>query len=234
MTQQVDFERAWLSKLSTCLQEAAGEETRLRVMAGSEVLSAVSSSAEVITWTKGAMERLEALVDGETASRVMTGCACHHSKEGLQAARRAYEETGDLAAAHRMLQRQFEAFLRDSLGLREEYVREVVGRGWGLAGILEGNRILATKIPKSGNLVAYLEETDPERKRRYYCHCPRVRDALQTGDSLPAAYCYCGAGFYKGIWEEILQAAVEVEVLKSVLSGDDVCSIAVYLPLEAG
>ena len=233
MTETFDFERAWLANFSTCLNEAAGEETRQQVMAGSDGLSAESSSEDVIAWTRGAMERLGALVDEQTASQVMTGCACQYPKQGLRAARQAYEETGDLSVVHGMLQSQFEAFLRGSLELKEEYVEEVVSRGWGLAGILDGNRILATKIPKSGYLAAYMEETDPEKRRQYYCHCPRVRDILQAQESLPLTYCYCGAGFYKGIWEEILQEPVEVEVLESVLGGDEVCSIAVYLPVKS-
>jgi predicted hydrocarbon binding protein len=232
MTVMYDFERAWLIKFSTCLDEVAGEETRRQVMAGSDTLSAESSSEEVIAWTQGAMERLGALADEHTARQVMTGCACQYPKQGLQAARLTYEKTGDLALVHGMLQAQFEAFLRHSLELREEYVEQVVGRGWGLAGILDGNRILATKIPKSGYLAAYMEETDPEKRRQYYCHCPRVREILKTQESLPVSYCYCGAGFYKGIWEEILQEPVEVEVLESVLDGAEVCSIAVYLPVE--
>lgn len=230
MTQIVDFERAWLEKFAASLEEAAGEEARREVMAGSEGLSAQSSGGEVIAWTQGAMERLAAAVGEETARRVMAGCACQAPREGLQAARQAYEEMGNLARAHAMLQAQFEAFLRGSLALKEEYVQKVVGRGWGMAGILQGDRVLATKIPKSGYLAAYLEETDPEKKCQYYCHCPRVRESLQTGKSLPVTYCYCGAGYYKGIWEEILQAPVEVEVLQSVLGGDEVCSVAVYLP----
>jgi predicted hydrocarbon binding protein len=48
--------------------------------------------------------------------------------------------------------------------------------------------------------------------------------------ALPEDYCYCGAGFYKGIWEEILGEPVEVEVLESVLQGGDVCRIAIHLP----
>jgi predicted hydrocarbon binding protein len=232
MTEALDFERMWLTKFSACLDEAAGEETRQQVMAGSDALSAESSSEEVIAWTQGAMERLEALVDEQVAQQVMTGCACQYPTEGLQAARQAYEKTGDLSLVHRTLQAQFEVFLRDSLELKEEYVEQVVGRGWGLAGILEGNRIIATKIPKSGYLVAYMEEPDPERRRQYYCHCPRVREMLKTQETLPVSYCYCGAGFYKGIWEEILQEPVTVEVLESVLDGAEVCSIAVYLPVE--
>jgi hypothetical protein len=234
MTQNFDFERAWLEKFSACLDEAAGQETRNQIMAGSDDLSAQSSHEVVIAWTQRAMERLEALVDEETANRVMTGCACQYPKQGLQAARQAYEATGDLAAAHRILQAQFETFLRDSLVLKEEQVETVVSKGWGLAGILEENRILATKIPKSGNLPAYLEEPDADKRRQLYCHCPRVREVLKTRESLPVTYCYCGAGYYKGIWEEILQAPVQVEVVQSVLGGDDVCSIAIYLRAEAG
>ena len=233
MAVSFDFERAWLAKLSACLDEAAGEETRQQVMTGSECLSDQSDRAAVHDWTQQAMERLESLVDEETAQRVMTGCACQHPKQGLQAARRAYEETGDLIAAHHILQTQFEAFLRDSLELEEGHIETVVDRGWGLAGILAGNRILATKIPKSGHLADYLNEADPEKRRQSYCHCPRVRDILRTGGSLPVTYCYCGAGFYKGIWEEIVQAPVEVQVLKSVLTGDEVCTIAVGLPVAS-
>jgi predicted hydrocarbon binding protein len=56
-----------------------------------------------------------------------------------------------------------------------------------------------------------------------------VREILKYGETLPKTYCYCGAGFYKGIWEEILQKPVEVEVLESVLDRGEVCKIAIYL-----
>jgi predicted hydrocarbon binding protein len=87
-------------------------------------------------------------------------------------------------------------------------------------------------IPKSGYLFEYLMEADPEKRRETYCHCPRVRDALKISETIPPIYCYCGAGFYIGIWEEILQKPVEVEVLETVLSGDVVCKIAIQMPLN--
>ena len=67
-----------------------------------------------------------------------------------------------------------------------------------------------------------MQESDPQRKRQLYCHCPRIRDVLQSGAYLSPTYCYCGAGYYKGLWEEITQRQVEVEVLESVLDGGDV------------
>ena len=116
--------------------------------------------------------------------------------------------------------------------LDSELINEIVKRGWGLAGIKEGDTIIATKIPKSGFLVEYMNEKDPEKKRQYYCHCPRIRDALKSSERISPIYCYCGAGFYRGIWEEILQEPVKVGVLETVLKGDDVCKIAIYLPRE--
>jgi hypothetical protein len=232
MPEKFDFERAWLAKFSGGLDEVAGEEIRVEVMQGNEALSSDSSRDEVIAWSRMAMERLEARVDEEGQKSIMTGCACQYPRSGLQDVRKEYEATQDIDVAHRMLQERFEAFLRNTLELGDELFAEVVRRGWGLAGIKQGDTIIATKIPKSGYLVQYMQETDPEKKRQYYCHCPRVRDALQTGVTISPTYCYCGAGFYKGIWEEILQAPVEVEVLESVLKGDQVCTIAIRLPYE--
>lgn len=48
--------------------------------------------------------------------------------------------------------------------------------------------------------------------------------------TLSPTYGYCGAGFYQGLWEETLQQPVEVELLQSVLAGDDACRFAIRLP----
>jgi len=229
MPEQVDFERAWLTKLSGSLDEVAGAGVRAKVMQGSDRLSSASSSRDVIGWSKAAMERLDALVDEDVRGRIMTACACRYPKSGLQPAREKYAATGDIDLALGMLQEKFEAFLRGVLELDDELIGEIVKRGWGLAGVRKGDTIIATKIPKSGYLIEYMNEADPVKKRQYYCHCPRVRDALKSSETISATYCYCGAGYYKGIWEEILQRPVRVEVLESVLAGGEVCKVAVHL-----
>jgi hypothetical protein len=233
VVEQVDFERAWLKKLSALLGEVAGEETRAEVMRGSASLSSAASTDEVIHWTQGAMERLDSMVDERSRRAILTGCACQYPVAALQGVRQTYEESGDIDLAHRMLQEQFEAFLKETLNLDEELIEYVVNRGWGSAGVREGSRIVATKIPKSGNLIQYLREDDPAKKRQLYCHCPRVRDALKSSVRISPTYCYCGGGFYKGIWEEILHGPVEVELLESVLQGSDVCKFAIHLPSGA-
>lgn len=229
MTEIVDFEQAWLAKLSHCLGEVAGDEVQSIVMEGSDTLSADNEPIEIIHWTQRAMERLEELVDEEGLKSIMTGCACQYPKSDLRDLRKEYEVSKDIDLVHRMLQERFESFLRETLNLEEELVVQVVQKGWGLAGVLSDDRIIATKIPKSGYLVEYLKEADPGRRRQIYCHCPRVRDALALSERLSQSYCYCGAGFYKGIWEEILQKPVDVEVLESVLAGGEVCKVAIYL-----
>jgi hypothetical protein len=225
-----DFERAWLAKFSTSLAEIAGEEIRNEVIRGSEGLSSDSDRQEVIAWSRAAMARLESLVDQTKCKQIMNGCACRYPESDLLPIREAYTATKDIDIAHQMLQAQFVSFLEDTLQLSDEHVKELTQRGWGSAGVRQGNSIVATKIPKSGNLLAYMAETDPVKKRQYYCHCPRVRDALRISESLSPTYCNCGAGFYKGIWEVILQQSVEVDVLETVLAGGQVCRFAIHLP----
>lgn len=230
MTESFDFERYWLTKFGNCIEAVGGSVVRQQIMDGSYTLSDETDRAEVISWTQGAVRRLESLLDEKQQKQVMTGCACQYPKENLQEMRRVYAETGDVRLVHQMLLDQFTAFLRHTLELSEEMIADILGRGWGAAGVLEEDRIIATKIPKSGYLREYMAETDPAKKRALYCHCPRVRDALKMGKSLSTTYCYCGAGFYKSMWEEILQQPLEVELLQSVLNGDEVCQVAVLLP----
>jgi predicted hydrocarbon binding protein len=231
MKSEQDFERVWLDKLSRSIKQDVGQDIAQAVMQGSEGLTLESPRQEVIDWSIGAMDRLDELVEDDAQRRsIMVSCACQHTKQDLQDVRDRYQATRDLELAHHMLQLKFERFLQDTLELSNEYIEEVLARNWGLAGVLEGNTIRATKIPKSGQLKAYLEEPDPEIRRQLYCHCPRVRDMVKSKSKISLTYCYCGAGFYQGIWEEILQEPVMVEILESVLSGGDECKVAIHLP----
>ena len=178
------------------------------------------------------MERLDSLVDEEDRKQIMTGPACQYPKASLREIRERYEETKDIDLAHQMLQEQFESFLTETMQLDDEMVEEIVRRGWGAAGVRQGDTIIATKIPKSGFLVEYMNETDPQKKRQLYCHYPRIRDVLKSSDTLSPTYCYCCAGFYRGIWEEILGQPVVVELPESVLKGDEACKVAAYLPSD--
>ena len=228
--EKFDFERYWQNKLTRGVDQHLGEGTRQEILKDGEKLSDESPAGEKITWTCQALDRLAEVTDGKTRQEILAQCACHYPVEDLQGVKVAYQENGDVDGAISMLQDKFEYFLRETLELEEELIKIILAQGWGLAGVRDGNRITATKIPKSGFLRQYFNEDDPLQKRRYYCHCPRVRDGIENEPVLPLTYCYCGAGFYKGIWEEILEEPVEVEMLESVIQGDEVCKIVVHLP----
>ena len=215
---QENFEKYWLNKFATCIEEHTSPGTK-------DIIRGTVGSP--IPWTMAAMERLTANVDEPTARKIMVDCACQYSKKMLEEMKETYVENGDLEEVHAMLQAQFIVFLREIMKFDESIIKDIVSRGWGAAGTLKDGKILATKIPKSGNLLEYLKEPDQEKRRQLYCHCPRIRDILTTDEKLNPIYCYCGAGFYKGIWEEITGQDVKVEVVKSVLKGDDVCSILI-------
>lgn len=226
-----DFERRWRNKFSKALDDVVGDDARRKVMEGDEGLTEESSSKEVIEWTQKAMNRLEKLTNEKERIEVMTECACQYPRERLEHIRKRYAETGDLQLVHGMLQEQFLTTTKDFLGLDEEQLENIERWGWGVAGMLKGNTIIATKMPFEFR--KYFEAASPEEKRYRFCHCQTIRGIIMKGEIFPVTYCYCGAGFYKGIWEHILQRPVKVEVLESVLKGDDVCRIAIHLPPDA-
>ncbi|MFX0086100.1 MAG: DUF6144 family protein [Candidatus Hodarchaeota archaeon] len=97
------------------------------------------------------------------------------------------------------------------------------------AGLREGNKVIITKVPYMTK--QYLNETDERKKHYYYCHCPWVREALKEEDQpVNPIFCNCSGGYYKNYWEAILEQPVKVELLESVLMGDQVCKFALHLP----
>ena len=89
--------------------------------------------------------------------------------------------------------------------------------------------IISTKMPFDWE--EYWAEDSPEMKKFHYCHCPRVRDVMKDKiDPINETYCLCGGGFYKRIWEHILDKPVRVKVLQTVMQGDPICQFAIHLP----
>ena len=96
-------------------------------------------------------------------------------------------------------------------------------------GVREGNLVYETKIPY--NAKAYLEETDPEKKRYHYCHCPWAKESIRKGTlTVSPTFCQCSAGFTKRPFEVIFGQSLQTDVIESVLQGDDVCRFAIHLP----
>ena len=227
---QFDFEKQWQNKLATSIDDHAGKSIREFVMGDQSENCDPQEQDEVIHWTNRALHRLAQSVKSKSVKDIMLGCACQYPADQLLELRGLFAQTKNIKLVHEKLQERFETFLRNSVNLASEHIEFILENNWGLAGILQGNSIIATKIPKSGNLQAFFSESDPRRRRELYCHCPRLQGQWKEADPVPKAYCYCGAGFYKGIWEYILNQEVNMEVEETVLSGGDVCRFKIELP----
>jgi hypothetical protein len=92
----------------------------------------------------------------------------------------------------------------------------------------KGRTILVAKNPadREGHAAA---RTARER-RAACCHCGLVKRTILDERELPAEWCHCGGGWYAQLWEGILGRPVRVEVLESVLGGDERCRFAIHLP----
>jgi hypothetical protein len=100
------------------------------------------------------------------------------------------------------------------------------------AGRREGKILYETKIPYMAK--EFLAAGSSLQRRYYACHCPWAREALKNGDvKLSKALCHCSSGFMKKPWEAIFRQPLKVDILESVLNGDERCRFAIHLPAEA-
>ncbi len=230
MSESFDFDKYWIGKLAKEISEEVGENIANEVLEGSDIISQKSHRNDVFEWSDKAIRKLESLTNDEEIKEILLSCACHQSPEALQPYKDLYVDTENIDLVIQKMQKDFEVFIKDALKLEDKYVQEIVVRKMGFAGVRAGNKIIATKIPKSSFIKEWFEETDPTKKRALFCHCPRIRDALKDKEKiLPKSYCYCGGGYYKNIWETILQKPVEIEILETVMHGDEVCKFAIQL-----
>lgn len=77
-----------INQMSHEIESAAGQAISEKVMAGSESLTAKSSSAETALWVKEAMERFDELADQESRVKAMTNCGLNCSMKNYTAIER--------------------------------------------------------------------------------------------------------------------------------------------------
>jgi hypothetical protein len=206
----------WIGRLRDGLDRLAGEDTRRRVLDGSEGLSPSSDPALKVAWMKGAMERLDAAVEDEGVRReILCGCAHVYPKERIAKLKGDYERLGGVDA------------ILDFIASDPGYD----GAPYYRDSDRERNVILIDKAPQERE--KFEGATDPVVKRAAACHCPIVKAAILRGEEISFTFCNCGAGWFKPVWEGILGKQVEVICEESVLHGDDRCHFAIYLPEDA-
>ncbi len=205
----------WFKKFSDGLDRFSGVEIRKKVMQGSEEINTRSSGDKKAEWIGNAMERVDSLIEKEIRKNVLLSCSHVFPKTRIKPLKSIYKDTNDIDAVITFMHKD----------------RSYAGLSYYEYPIREGNIIYVTKIPF--NPKRYKQSTDEEEKKHHYCHCGLVKGALKSPEvNVSTTFCYCGAGWYKTLWEGIIDKPVEVEVMNTVLQGANNCKFAIHLPLE--
>jgi len=193
---------SWYKRLSNSLAQFVGPIKRDRILEGGENLAEMDERASA-AWVKSAMEKLDRCVTDEAVkTRIMADCSCRCYDEHIEEFRLEYAKNRDI----------------------DRLLDLMHGKVFMVKPERKDNIVYITKAPHSPE--EYRKAKTPRKKRYYFCHCDYVRKV--TGKISPT-YCYCGAGWCKNIWEKVLDRPVRVDIVKSVLQGDEVCRFAVHL-----
>ena len=214
--------REWILKLENALEKYEEHGIKDFILEGKPSIT-LSDQRKFIEFEHESIIKLDTLLSKDQRRNVFSQCSCTYPKDKLQPIKRKFAETKDLKLAHKMLQEQFEKDIEDV-----PFKEQMISNNWGLAGILENDKIIITKIPKYQK--EYFSTNDIEEKRYSYCHCGRDRKEIPEHKQVYSVdYCYCGAGYYKAIWEEIIGKEVKIDVIETVLKGSTICKFVLLL-----
>ncbi len=205
----------WIGSLGQGLERYAGE-TPCRYVLGECAQPGYETPArEKALWVQGMLERLEETVEPDDRRHaILVGCSHIFPQRRVEEMRALYQKTQSLDAVL--------AVMVQAKAHEEEDYYETPQR--------EGNLIRVTKIPFDAK--GFEQAATPQERKLAYCHCPMVKNAMNEGIPLSAVYCYCGAGWYHTLWEGIFEQPVQVDMLRSLLKGDEACEFAIHIPSE--
>ena len=87
--------------------------------------------------------------------------------------------------------------------------------------------ITGTRLERRGN-VLYQSYTPRSYSRPMRCYCTLLWK-LPMSETMSPTYCNCSRGFVKSFWEQVLGRPVEVEVVRSAVTGDTECEFKITL-----
>jgi len=226
-----------MNVLNERLGEHVGEVKRDKILPKEELPPLGLPSSEKIPVTRQVLEKMNKVLTPEECKKVLADVAHGLPRDFRKGEREKYLKAGSIdeylhqkrANAIAELERhRDEGTLFFNQYITEEVINFVKGRPDVLSGERRGNTIYHTKIPYM--VQEYLDATDRRMKRYYTCHCAWARESILKGEEVSSEFCYCSGGFTKQPWEAALDRPLEVELVKSVLKGDDECSFIIHLP----
>jgi predicted hydrocarbon binding protein len=222
----------WLDRFEETLDEFVGEELRIKIIEAGGPIKQSSSTAKKAAWTKCMMNCLEANVDEKTCKKILTNNLHFKSPKSpsFKKLKRMYEKTGNIDDVLKHLHDKWKKRIGDGYGYDSPEYKYVEADPAIEAGKREGNIVYVSKVPYQ--VKEFLEAKDSKVKRYHYCHCGWVRDSIKQSEKeqVSPAFCYCSGGWHKVAFEGIFEQSLEVDVVKSVLKGDEMCTFAIHLP----
>jgi effector-binding domain-containing protein len=200
----------WDRLLAEGAEIVLGVEAHRMIVQGIGSITPSSSFEDYLTWIEGAIGRLDSLtVDAEIKCQIVSHCAHVFPQERIDHLRSIYE-----------------------LGEFDEILGEMYTDDfWYEKPVRRGNVIYMRKNPF--NPEGYANATTPAERRKAYCHCLFVHPYLdEIPPKLSPTFCYCGAGWYRRLWEGILGQPVKIAYLETLLRGNDQCTFTITLPFE--
>lgn len=217
--------------------ERYGETLRDEVFANIGIVPFGTPTPDKPAYMHPVIEKLEAAIGADACRELLSESLRDLPASLYQNDRELYQSSADidkyLTKKKAAFVQQLETCQKDGrLFFAQEITNEVVDFVRNTpemgAGVRAGNIVYETKIPFLTK--EYLAEEDQKLKRYYYCHCPWAREAIKNGGKVAPIFCNCSAGFHKKPWEAIFEQPIHVDVLESVLRGDDLCRFAIHLP----
>jgi hypothetical protein len=198
----------WDKRLEFNLDRVLGEQARKEIMMGREELFTIHSSNEDRTqWIKNMLTRLDKSAKNYEKYEILSCCAHDFSRKRIDKLNSLYKKTRDIDKVLEVMHKDY---------------------AWYENPIREGNIIQVTKIPY--NREGYDKAKTPDERKQNYCHCPLVRNHFDEGIS--PTFCNCSAGWYRQLWEGIIERPVKISILKSLIKGDQDCKFAITLPIN--
>lgn len=203
----------WPALLTQHASRVLGETSGAELTAGADVLTLEGGAGPRFDWAKRVVGRLERLGDQDKSFDILSSCAHVYPVEQVAKLRKVY--------------------LRSMEGLSDplaavDAVRAFMSTdpGWSDRPRREGRVIISSKQPRDP--AGYATSSTRAERAKAYCFCPLIRHRLDQG--MPVTFCYCGAGWFRQQWEGAFGKPVRIDILESLLQGDERCTFAIHIP----
>lgn len=214
-----------------------GPEMVTTIMANLEHPPLGSEPGAFPAFTKAFMTRLEANLSPEACHTVLAGNNHQIPSSAFDQEKEHFQAAATIDDYLRGYQERQVAILQDHCNQNKVWFEQTITQAVVdfaaenqeiMSAVREGDWLYTTKIPYDPD--RYLKSQDTVERRYLACHCPFVREAIKDG-SIPISdkWCSCSAGFAKHPYETLLGRSLPVEVLNSVLLGDEICRFRIYI-----